>query len=196
LFSRLWHTHIFTWGPYAAFHGMALTCHIEGSMITAIWTHLRMFQNSKFYQFMLNVEFCLSRCLGAWTVVCTVQYRPWTGSIKPSLQHFQFFRVGLSLRVLISIYFMNELWIYKDLKARLLHCCKCIILWQITDAFDILYRKTIENVFKTIKVKICTSADDLNKIVWKPSFQVCIFFEIVKCTLSLLSPAEKFRRRI
>jgi hypothetical protein len=26
----------FTWGPDAAFHGMALTCHIEGSMITAI----------------------------------------------------------------------------------------------------------------------------------------------------------------
>jgi hypothetical protein len=49
-------------GPYAAFHEMALTCHIEGSMITAIWTHLRMFQNSKFYQFMLNVEFCLGRC--------------------------------------------------------------------------------------------------------------------------------------
>jgi hypothetical protein len=93
--------HFFTWGPYADFHGMALTCHIKGSMITAIWTHLRMFQNSKLYQFMLNVEFCLSRCQGAWTVVCTWQYRPWTGSIKPSLQHFQFCRVGLSLGILI-----------------------------------------------------------------------------------------------
>jgi hypothetical protein len=47
---------------YAAFHEMALTSHIEGSMITAIWTHLRMFQNSKLYQFMLNVEFYLGRC--------------------------------------------------------------------------------------------------------------------------------------
>jgi hypothetical protein len=62
LFSRLGHTHVFTWEPYAAFHGMALTCHIEGSMITAIWTHSRMFLNSKLYQFILNVEFCLSRC--------------------------------------------------------------------------------------------------------------------------------------
>jgi hypothetical protein len=64
VFSFRAHAFLFTWGPYAAFHGMALTCHIEGSMITAIWTHLRMFQNSKFYQFMLNVEFCLSRCWG------------------------------------------------------------------------------------------------------------------------------------
>jgi hypothetical protein len=40
----------------------ALTCLIEGSMITAIWTHLRMFQNSKLYQLMLNVEFSSSRC--------------------------------------------------------------------------------------------------------------------------------------
>jgi hypothetical protein len=61
LFSFRAHA-FFTWGPYAAFHGMALTCHIEGFMITAIWTHLQMFQNSKFYQFMFNVEFCLSRC--------------------------------------------------------------------------------------------------------------------------------------
>jgi hypothetical protein len=36
LFSRLGHTDFFTTGPYAAFHGMALTCHIEGSMMTAI----------------------------------------------------------------------------------------------------------------------------------------------------------------
>jgi hypothetical protein len=36
--------------------------HIEVFMITAVWTHLRMFQNSKLYQFMLNVIFCLSRC--------------------------------------------------------------------------------------------------------------------------------------
>jgi hypothetical protein len=38
-------------------------------------------------------------------VVCIWQYRPWTGSIKPSLQHFQFCRVGLSLGILISLYF-------------------------------------------------------------------------------------------
>jgi hypothetical protein len=38
------------WGMlHAAFHGMALMCHIEGSMI-----HLRMFLNSKFYHFMFK----------------------------------------------------------------------------------------------------------------------------------------------
>jgi hypothetical protein len=40
-------------------------------------------------------------CKGAWTVVCTWQYRPSTGSIKPSLQHFQFRRVGLSSGIFI-----------------------------------------------------------------------------------------------
>jgi hypothetical protein len=45
LVSRFGHMHFVTWGPYAAFHETALTCHIEGSMIIAIWTHLRMFQN-------------------------------------------------------------------------------------------------------------------------------------------------------
>jgi hypothetical protein len=54
LFSRLGHTHSFTWGPYAVFHGMTLLCHIEGSMITAVWTHLWMFLNSKFPIFVLK----------------------------------------------------------------------------------------------------------------------------------------------
>jgi hypothetical protein len=49
--SRLGQKHYFTWGPYAAFHGMSLPCHIEGSMITAVWTHLHMFLNSKFHHF-------------------------------------------------------------------------------------------------------------------------------------------------
>jgi hypothetical protein len=50
------------------------------------------FKNSLFWCF--NVEFCLGRCYGAWTVTCTFKYCPWTGSIKPSLQHFQFCHVG------------------------------------------------------------------------------------------------------
>jgi hypothetical protein len=66
---------------------------------------------SKLYQFMLNVEFCLSRCSGAWTVVCTWQYRPWTGAIKPILQQFQFCRVGLSVGILIFSFFnYKNLW--------------------------------------------------------------------------------------
>jgi hypothetical protein len=32
-----------TWGPYAAFHGMAQKCHIEGSMITAVSIRLKDF---------------------------------------------------------------------------------------------------------------------------------------------------------
>jgi hypothetical protein len=85
------------WGPYATCHGMARKCHIECSMITAVWTHLRMFLNSKFYYFMFKWWILLKPVLGAWRVTFTFQYRPWTGSIKPSLQHFQFCRVGLSL---------------------------------------------------------------------------------------------------
>jgi hypothetical protein len=36
--------------------------------------------------FVWSVGFCLGRCWGAWwAATCTFQYRPWTGSIKPSL---------------------------------------------------------------------------------------------------------------
>jgi hypothetical protein len=45
---------LFLWRPYAAFHGMARKFHIEGSIITTVWTHLRMFLNSKFCYFMLK----------------------------------------------------------------------------------------------------------------------------------------------
>jgi hypothetical protein len=64
LFSRLGHTLFITWGPYAAFHGMTLLCHIEGSMITAVWTHLRMFLNSKVYYFMFKCWILLKPVLG------------------------------------------------------------------------------------------------------------------------------------
>jgi hypothetical protein len=64
LLSRLGHTLFITWGPYAAFHGMARKCHIEGSMITAVWTHLRMFLNSKFYYFMFKCCILLKPVLG------------------------------------------------------------------------------------------------------------------------------------
>jgi hypothetical protein len=45
----------FTWGPYAAFYGMALTWHIVGFMKIAIWTDLRMFQNFTSSCLMLNL---------------------------------------------------------------------------------------------------------------------------------------------
>jgi hypothetical protein len=58
--------------------------HGSVTLITAIWTHLQMFLNSKFYHFMFKCWILLSRCQGAWTVICTWKYRPLTGSsIKP-----------------------------------------------------------------------------------------------------------------
>jgi hypothetical protein len=42
----------------------------------------------------------LKSVLGSWTVTCTFQCCPWTGSIKTSHQHFQFYRVWLSLEIL------------------------------------------------------------------------------------------------
>jgi hypothetical protein len=71
LFSLLGQKHSFTWGPYAAFHGMAWTCHIEGSMITAVWTHLRMFLNSKFHHF---------------RVICWILLKPVLGDVDGNLQ--------------------------------------------------------------------------------------------------------------
>jgi hypothetical protein len=53
-------------------------------------TFQRMFLNAKCYHFMFKCWILLKAVLGAWTVVCTLQYRTWTGLIKPSLQHFHF----------------------------------------------------------------------------------------------------------
>jgi hypothetical protein len=68
LFAKYKHTHwntlFITWGPYVAFHGMARKCHIEGSMITAVWTHLWMFLNSKFYYFTFKCWILLKPVLG------------------------------------------------------------------------------------------------------------------------------------
>jgi hypothetical protein len=64
LLSRLGHTLFIIWRPYAAFHGMARKCHIKGSMITAVWTHLRMFLNSKFYYFRFKCWILLKSVLG------------------------------------------------------------------------------------------------------------------------------------
>ena len=67
-----------------------------------------MFKIQNLLERCLNVEFCLSRCKGAWTTACTLHYRPWTGSIKPSRQHLQFYCFGLSLGVLL--FFLYFVW--------------------------------------------------------------------------------------
>jgi hypothetical protein len=77
------------------------TCHIEGPIITAVKTYLGIFLNSTFYHCKLKCWILLKPVLGTLTVVCTWQHRPWTGSIKPSLQHFQFCRFGLSVGNLV-----------------------------------------------------------------------------------------------
>jgi hypothetical protein len=45
----------FTCGPYAAFHGMTRKCHIEGAMITAVRTYLRMF-----FKFIMSAFSCFN----------------------------------------------------------------------------------------------------------------------------------------
>jgi hypothetical protein len=89
VFSLRAHSFFFTSGPCAAFRGMALTFHIDGPMVhlAAIWRDLRMF--TKFKILPVHVK-CWAGAGGAWTVACACQYRPLTGSIKPSLQLFQF----------------------------------------------------------------------------------------------------------
>ena len=60
--SRLGQTLSFIWRPFAAQHGMARTCLIEGSMFTAVWKHLWMYQICIFVHLTwLNVEFCSTR---------------------------------------------------------------------------------------------------------------------------------------
>jgi hypothetical protein len=67
----------------------------DQTSISSCW-HLAYKCDLKFYYFTFKCWILLKPVLGAWTVACTFQYCPWTGSIKPSLQHFQFCRVGLN----------------------------------------------------------------------------------------------------
>jgi hypothetical protein len=66
------HTNSFTLGPYSTFHGMALLCHIEGFVITAVWTHLRMFLNSYFHNFLVSCWILLKPVL--WGVYGSLQF--------------------------------------------------------------------------------------------------------------------------
>jgi hypothetical protein len=84
---------------------MAPKCYIEGSMTTAIWTHLRIFLFHNFTIAIIKCWILLMPVLGAWTVTCTFHYRPWTGLIKPSQQHFHFVVLCVLWRFFISFYF-------------------------------------------------------------------------------------------
>ena len=87
-------------------HWLLFGCHTL--LVTALVSHWRFLDdhcmnisaevlNFKIYN--NHVEFCLGRCRGAWTVSCTFQCRPWTGSIKPGLQNLRFYCFALSLGV-------------------------------------------------------------------------------------------------
>jgi hypothetical protein len=90
------------------FHGMARKCHIEASRITYfLWTHLWIFHNSKICDFMFKCWILLRPMLGVRTVVCTWQFRTFTGSIKPSLQYFQCCCFGLTLVILMFFFFCD-----------------------------------------------------------------------------------------
>jgi hypothetical protein len=95
-------------------------------MITAVWTHLQMFPN----HFRVKHWILLKPVLG--TITYNFWYRPWKGSIKPSLQHFQFCCVGHSLGILFSLFSRNK-WLFT---------CTCTLFWcwfKIKYQLKILY---------------------------------------------------------
>ena len=89
-------------------------CRWKGICVSHYWrfhdhrhmTHLRMHQNLIFGYFyiskMLSSAWAGARGLG---LCSTFQYHSWTGSIKPSLQHFHTCCVGWPVRHLIDWYF-------------------------------------------------------------------------------------------
>ena len=75
-----------------------------------VWTHLRMFKNSNFILRMLNST--KDRARGREG--CTYHYRPWTSSIKPSLQHFAI--------LLFWVFFMGFIILYSSIDLLLYLC--------------------------------------------------------------------------
>jgi hypothetical protein len=75
-------------------HGITQTCHIERSIITAVWIVLRMFLNFRKLPFQfVNVKFCLSRCDRAWTAALSMNILN-----RTNLQRFNFGRSSGILR--------------------------------------------------------------------------------------------------
>jgi hypothetical protein len=75
-----------------------------------------------------------------WTVVCTWQYRPWAGWIKPSLQHFQFCCFGFSLRILIfpdeaPKHFLRRLFAFLSI----LNFCYVVDIWMVGLSFNFFW---------------------------------------------------------
>jgi hypothetical protein len=111
IYCRLRYTHSLTLAPSAAFH-RTWKCHIDGFMIAALWTHLRMFLNQNFTIFMIKCWIMLKPVLGEWTINCIFHYRQWTGTIKPSFQQLHFFFVlCVFLGILYFSLFLHFNWL-------------------------------------------------------------------------------------
>jgi hypothetical protein len=88
-----------------------LTVNVSGlNSMWKLWVNRRLNTSADVSKFKMlpfhnHYYMLISAKAGAWggalTLVCSWQYSPWTGSIKPSLQHLQFCQVGLSLGILI-----------------------------------------------------------------------------------------------
>jgi hypothetical protein len=80
---------------------MSLKCHIEGSRIIAVWNRLRMFRNSKFYQFMFKCWILLKPMLGGvdGSLHLTVSFKNRLNQTEPAT--FSILPFGLSLGILI-----------------------------------------------------------------------------------------------
>ena len=69
--------------------------------VDIIWFHIKISKVIVYYHISIKVIFTVN-VDGS----CTYHYHPWTGLIKPSLQHFRFCYVGFSLRVQFYFYFI------------------------------------------------------------------------------------------
>jgi hypothetical protein len=87
-------------GPKRRF---SLNCTLKVPWLAPYEHICRCFKFQNFTIFMFKCWILLKPALGAWAVICTFQYSPWTDSIRPSLQPFQCSHLGRSL-VFLSFY--------------------------------------------------------------------------------------------
>jgi hypothetical protein len=109
--------------------GLALTSHIEGSMATAIWTHLWMFLNSKCQR--LNVQMLKSAWAGArgnWTM-------NWLNENEPAM-----FSISSFWTFLWSHFFSVIILLYKKYHL-------CILSCVVSTRQNLLYVNTMKKFF-------------------------------------------------
>jgi hypothetical protein len=115
LSDKMFHTIMSQW-PTTAFKNSII------KITSVIWFRAKHFRcaiyDHQYYTLIFHIiiynKTVLNECwnlvkpvLRTWTVVCTWQYRPWTDSIKPSLQHWQ-----------VCAFFVDSLFLKKYSKNR------------------------------------------------------------------------------